>query len=135
MCLSDTAEYWWREPRMPYTGRDFKHNPNHKCSHYNPASGNVATTVYIGDINCYECIKNMDNDITLKIGLKKGNAPETFYMSIKGRKQYNAQKKFNEKYGLCSCGSIWRIRKNKSTGEQFLGCSSYPRCTKTKSLK
>ncbi len=30
MSMSDTAEYWWREPKMPYSGKQFKHNPNHK---------------------------------------------------------------------------------------------------------
>lgn len=134
MSLSDTAEYWWKYPRMPYSGRTFKHNPNHKCSHYNPSSGNTNTTIYIGDINCFKCIQNMENDATLKDGLKEGNAPETFYMSKREKKAFYAQKRFNEEHGVCSCGSIWQPRINKATGQMFLGCSDYPKCKKTKSL-
>ena len=78
MALSDTAEYWWKEPRFGYSGKDFKHNPNHRCSHYKPSSGNTDTTIYIGDINCYECIENLNNGTASKDGLKDVNAPETF---------------------------------------------------------
>ena len=128
------AEYWWREPRAIYGGPTFRHNPNHKCSHYNPASGNTETTIYIGDINCYECIKNIELATASIEGLKEGNAPETFYMSKKERKRFNAQKRFNEEHGICTCGCNWVVRKNSKTNLEFLGCSNYPNCTNTKAI-
>lgn len=134
MALSDMAEAWWREPHMTYMGKEFKHNPNHKCSHYNPSSGNVDTTIYIGDINCYECIENLNSGTASNEGLKDGNAPETFYMSKREKKNFNAQKRFNEQHGKCSCGCNWQIRKNRNNGQEFLGCINYPTCKNTKSI-
>lgn len=134
MSMSDTAEYWWKEPRFGYAGRNFKHNPNHKCEHYNPSSGNTDTTKYIGDINCFECIKNLESGIASKDGLIEGNAPETYYMSHSQRKKHNAQKRFNEQYGKCPCGCNWQIRKNRSNNQEFLGCINYPTCKNTKAM-
>ena len=132
MSLPDEAEIWWKIPSKPYNGKSFKHNPNHKCSHYNPSSCNTDTTIYIGDINCYECIENLNNGTSSKEGLKEGKAPETFYMSKRERKLFNQQKAFNEQHGKCSCGCSWQIRKNRTTNQEFLGCSNYPTCKNTK---
>lgn len=136
MALTDTTEYWWdiKYNYKEYNGRQFRHNPHHKCNHYNPSSGNTNTTIYIGDINCFKCIENLNNGIASKEGLIEGNAPETFYMSNKEKKLFNKRKLFNEKYGVCSCGSSFQIRKNKSNGKEFLGCINYPKCKNTKSI-
>lgn len=134
MSLSDTAEYWWDvKSHHLYTGRHFLHNPNHKCSHYNPSSGNIATTIYIDDINCFECLENIKNGLASTEGLKEGKAPETFYMTKKGKKAYNKQKAIDDKYGKCSCGCSWVIRINNRNKSEFLGCSNYPTCKNTKS--
>lgn len=135
MSLSDTAEYWWKEPKSPYLGKQFKHHPLHRCSHYNPLTGNTNVTRYIGDINCYECIDNLEKGISSKDGLIEGNAPETYYMSNGEKKRFNAKKLFNEKYGKCDCGCNWQIRKNRSNGQEFLGCINYPTCKNTKTIK
>ncbi len=134
--MSDTAEYWWdvKSKGFGYSGKNFRHNPNHKCSHYNPSSGNTETTIYLNDINCYECLKNIKNGIASTEGLKEGDSPEDFYMSKRQKKAYNKQKAFNETYGLCKCGSSMQIRTNKSNNQSFLGCIQYPKCKYTKSL-
>ena len=137
MSLSDTAEYWWDVKgynRKPYSGRNFKHIPNSTCGHIKPHTGNTATTPYIGDINCFACIELLKNGHT-RLGLIEGNAPPTYYMSIKEKKRYNKQQAFNIQHGLCECGSIMCIRQNKTTKEEFLGCIRYPLCKKTKSIK
>ena len=49
---------------------------------------------------------------------------------------YNNGKKSKElitqAYLTCNCGSKLKVRINKSTRTQFLGCSNYPECKKTK---
>jgi ssDNA-binding Zn-finger/Zn-ribbon topoisomerase 1 len=32
------------------------------------------------------------------------------------------------------CGSLLQIRRNRASGEEFLGCSSYPECDYTEEL-
>ena len=76
----------------------------------------------------------MKNGIASKEGLKEGPAPETFYMSKRGAKQFKKAKAFNELHGKCSCGCPWTIRKNRSSNQEFLGCSNYPKCKNTKSI-
>lgn len=133
MCLSDTAEYWWDvKNRTPYSGKNFRHHTNYACSHINHITGNTATTPYIEDINCYECIEEIKRGN--KEGLIEGKAPEDYYLSNAGKKAYRKQKAFNDKYGLCPCGSIWAIRKNSKTGNEFLGCLQYPKCKNTKPI-
>lgn len=135
MSLPDTAEYWWgiKDHRI-YTGKQFKHNPNHKCSHFNPASGNVDTTPYIDDINCFECIENLKSGLASKEGLREGKAPETFYMSKREKKAFNKKQEFIKKYGICPCGCNWMIRVNTKTKQEFLGCVNYPTCKNTKTI-
>lgn len=135
MSLSDTAEYWWdiKSRGYGYAGRDFKHIPNSTCGHIKPYTGNTSTTPYIGDINCFACIELLKNGYNRE-GLIEGNAPATYYMSIKERKRYNKQQAFNLQHGLCECGSIMQIRMNSKTKEEFLGCIQYPKCKKTKSI-
>jgi hypothetical protein len=134
MSLSDTAEYWWDiKSHRPYEGRQFRHHPNYDCSHINTKTGNTETTPYIIDINCFECIEAIKNGNIE--GLVEGEVPPTFYMSKKEKKEYNKRKVFIEQHGTCACGSNWKIRTNSNNGEHFLGCFSYPKCKKTKSLK
>ena len=134
MSMSDTAEYWAdvKAHRPIYSGKNFKHIPDKKCSHYKPITGNTSTTPYIDDINCYECIERIKNGF--RDGLIEGKAHETYYMSNRERKAFNSAKVFNEKYGKCSCGSHWTIRINKTNNKEFLGCSNYPHCKNTKTI-
>jgi hypothetical protein len=37
-------------------------------------------------------------------------------------------------YGACTCGGIFVKRTNRSDGGEFLGCSNFPTCRKTKQL-
>lgn len=125
MCLSDTAEYWWREPKMPYSGMHFVHIPNSTCGHIRKETGNTDTSEYLNDINCFAClelIKQNGNIYNLKEGLSK-------------REQSKIDKeKHRFRFGKCTCGSPMQERRNKITGQKFLGCIQYPRCKNTKSL-
>lgn len=38
-------------------------------------------------------------------------------------------------HGTCTCGGFFVIRTNRKDGNQFLGCSNYPRCKTTKILE
>lgn len=133
MCLSDTAEYWQDvKSHKHYTGRHFYHHPTYTCSHYNNVTLNIARTPYIKDINCFECKKQIEQGNVL--GVLNEDAPEDYYLSKNAKKAYRKRKDFNEKHGTCSCGSVWTIRINSKTNEQFLGCSNYPKCKNTKTL-
>ena len=128
--MSDTAEYWFNKNSKPiYMGPAFYHIPNEKidCGHRKHH-----TTPYINDINCHACKKLISEGY--KEGLIEGDSPETYYMSIKEKKNHNRQKRFNELHGKCECGSIWVIRKNSKTNTEFLACLQYPKCRKTKSI-
>lgn len=135
MSLPDMAEAWWKDHTYyGYTGPHFYHHPNKLCSHYRPQTGNIDTTPYINDINCHECKSKIESGEFSKNELKLEDSPETYYMSHGERKKYNKQKAFNNLHGKCSCGSIWTIRKNKTTNQEFLGCLQYPKCKNTKKL-
>lgn len=125
MSLPDGAEYWWREPRMPYGGKQFTHIPNSECGHICVATGNTDTSEYLNDVNCYAClelIKKNGNIYNLKEGTSK-------------REQSKIDKeKHRFRFGKCDCGSPMCERNNAKTGQKFLGCTSYPTCKKTKSI-
>lgn len=36
------------------------------------------------------------------------------------------------KLGRCECGGVEVTRTNRTTGKAFIGCSNYPRCTRTR---
>jgi len=131
--MSDTAEYWWDiKDHHVYMGPTFRHHPVHRCSHYNPHSGNVLTTPYIEDINCYECkewIKNNGTD-----GLLEGKASPDFYMTKTAGKKWRKDQEEIKRIGRCPCGSRWVERTNKATGERFFGCLRYPKCKNTKPI-
>lgn len=123
MSLSDTAEYWWREPRMPYTGKEFTHIPDSTCGHINPSTGNTRTSKYLNDINCYSCLELIKNNGNI-YGLIEGVSPN----------QQSAidKEKHRTRFGVCGCGGVFVERINRSTKQAFLGCSNYPSCKKTK---
>lgn len=129
MSMSDTAEYWFNSRSGLGLGNMFTHAKDIECGH----NHNTMDTIYIDDITCNSC-KKIVSESTLD-SFKEGKAPETYYMSHKEKKQYNAQKRFIEQYGKCPCGCNWQIRKNSKTNEEFLGCINYPKCKNTKSIK
>lgn len=123
MCMSDTAEYWWGiRNKMPYCGIDFTHIPNSNCGHIKPYTGNTMTSEYINDINCFACLKLIEeNKNTYK--LKEG-------ISRIQQKQIDREK-HRYRFGKCECGSPLCERTNKNTNQIFLGCLNYPICVKT----
>lgn len=127
MALSDTAEYWFNKNNFHYPN-NFRHGKGIVCGH----NHNIMDTEYIEDVECRACVK------IIKEGNAKwmleGKAPEMYYMSNSEKKRYKKQKAFNEKHGKCSCGSIWIIRHNSKTKNDFLGCLQYPKCKNTKSI-
>lgn len=36
---------------------------------------------------------------------------------------------------ICKCGNVMLLRKNRADGSQFYGCSKYPQCTETLSIR
>lgn len=128
MSLSDTAEYWddVKRTRYPYSGKHFIHIPDSTCGHIKPATGNTDTSVFLNDINCYACLQLLKINGNI-YGLKEG---------ISRKKQSEIDKeKYRLRFGKCECGSHFVERINKQTNQKFLGCSSYPKCKKTKSKK
>lgn len=125
MALTDTAEYWNDiKNNYPYRGRQFTHAKGYNCSHINVGSGNIRTSEWLNDVNCFECLKAIEENGNI-YGLKEGISP----------KQQSAidKEKHRFRYGKCDkCGSPLQPRKNKSNGQWFLGCSNYPKCRNTK---
>lgn len=128
MSMSDTAEYWF-DKNMPRSFNTFRHAEKIDCGH----NHNTKDTPYIDDVECNACKKIIKE--TNPEWLKAGKAPETFYMSHREKKKFNKQKRFNDEHGKCPCGCNWMVRKNRTTGNEFLGCVNYPKCKNTKSLK
>jgi hypothetical protein len=123
MALSDTAEYWWWGPKMPYMGKQYIHIPNSTCGHIKPETGNTDVSEYLNDVNCFACLKLLEQNGNI-YGLKEGTSK---------REQSKIDKeKHRFRYGKCECGSPMTVRKNSKTGEGFLGCVNYPKCKKTK---
>jgi hypothetical protein len=111
MCLSDTAEYWWKDPK-PLKLPKFVHLKNLNCGHYH-----VATTNKLINVDCHACISKIKNTPELNKRLEQ---------AIKSKEDH----KF--RFGKCECGSPMCERKNKKTNQVFLGCVRWPNCTKTK---
>ena len=126
MALSDTAEYWLDvKSHHPYMGRHFIHIPRSTCGHINHHTGNVDTSEYLNDINCFACldlIKQNGNIYNLKEVISKRQQREI------------DREKHKFRFWKCECGSPMCERVNKKTGEKFLGCLQYPKCKKTKSI-
>jgi len=125
MSLSDTAEYWWREPRIPYSGKQFTHIPNSTCGHIKKETGNTDTSEYLNDINCYACLKLIEEN---------GNVYNLIEGTSKREQSKIDKEKHRFRFGKCDCGHPMTIRINNTTKERFLGCKMYPRCKNTKSI-
>ncbi len=95
-----------------------------------------AETEYFNDVECRACRKIIEEN--RPDNLLDGDAPKYYYYSKtyakKMRKADLEQKEFNDKYGVCDCGCDLVIRTNTKDKKQFLGCSSYPKCKKTKNI-
>lgn len=129
MSLPDSAEYWWDVKRNRSSGPNtFFHAKGLDCGH----NHNVETA-YIDDVTCYACKKIIAENPP--DNMKPGPAPEAYYLRGKDRTRYFARKAFIEQHGHCSCGYDWAIRTNSKDRTQFLGCSNYPKCRKTKPYK
>lgn len=128
MCMSDEAEFWfsYNYPREGYMGRHFIHIKDSECGHFNKNTGNVDSSEYLNDINCFACLKLIEQNGNI-YGLKEG---------ISKREQSKIDKeKHRFRFGKCECGSPLCERVNKQTKIKFLGCINYPKCKKTYPLK
>jgi len=125
MSMTDTAEYWADVKRnYPYVGPDYYHIPNIDCGHRH-----LYEAKRLGDVNCRSCLKLIEEGLS-------HNLPEGKTISKYERKRLNAIKQLELKFGRCSkCGSLMTERVNKTTKEKFLGCTNYPNCKTTKTLK
>lgn len=122
--MTDTAEDWFYHnyPKMPYMGRHFVHIPNSECGHIRDWTGNIDTSEYINDINCFACLELIEKNGNIH-GLKEG---------ISRREQSKIDKeKHRFRFGKCDCGSPLCERVNKQKGTKFLGCINFPKCRKT----
>lgn len=110
MSLPDSAEYWWdvKSRRTKYT---FTHIKGVACGHHH-----LAETDVVSHIDCRACKKILAELPEIKEALEKKYEKRAF------------------PNGKCSCGHAFIKRTNKVNGEQFLGCSNYPKCKNTKSI-
>lgn len=125
MALSDTAEYWWKDPKMPYMGRKFIHIEKSSCGHINDMTGNNRISKYLNDINCFACLELIKENGNV-YDLKEGTSPAQQSAIDKEKNKF--------KYGKCPCGSAMCIRKNNKNKKEFMGCVNYPTCKLTKSI-
>lgn len=115
MALTDTTEYWWDVKNHFENKRPaFTHIKGYDCGHFH-----VHETKKLTQVDCYACLKHIENTPELKQRLEQS-------------KQSKEQYKF--RFGKCECGSPMCERKNKSTGEIFLGCTQYPKCKHTRAV-
>ncbi len=107
-------------------GRQFVHIPNSECGHIRPWTGNIDTSEYINDINCFACLELIEKNGNI-YSLKEG---------ISRREQSKIDKENHRfRFGKCECGSPLCERINSITKQKFLGCINYPKCKKTYSIK
>lgn len=112
MCLPDSAEYWWDvKGRNRTTKHVFTHIKGVPCGHYH-----VNETDCVELIDCRSCKRILDE------------LPE-----IKHKLELDFNKYFYPN-GKCSCGGAFKERINSSNGNNFLGCSNYPKCKNTKQI-
>lgn len=93
----------------------YVHHPSYSCSHKKP--GNMRTSQFIEDISCRECLR------VIKSGLASA-----------GRRSENKLRVTTDKV-RCECGAAMVKRVNKVTGQEFLGCSDFPKCRITYKTK
>ena len=112
MSLPDSAEYWWDVKNHRNKRPSFIHIKGYDCGHFH-----VHETTKLMQVDCHACLKHIENIPELK-------------QRIEQSKRAIEQYKF--RFGKCECGSPMCERKNKSTGEMFLGCTQYPKCKLTR---
>jgi len=94
--MTDTSEYWEDVKRnYPYTGKQFTHMINSKCGHINPMTGNTVVSQYLGDVNCYACLKLIKQTGNI-YGLIDGMSPK--------KKSKIDKLKHIQRLGKCGCG-------------------------------
>jgi ssDNA-binding Zn-finger/Zn-ribbon topoisomerase 1 len=131
MSLSDTAEYWQDVKSyrpINFNRKQYYHIPNAECGrkHWNEAKA-------LGDVNCKDCLDLLEQGY-------EHNLPDgkTDFRS-NGQKKRDAkaekEKLERERLGKCQCGCQRVERVNKQSGTKFLGCSNYPKCNITTSIK
>ena len=126
--MSDEAEFWfnYNSPKEVYMGRHFIHIKDSECGHFKKNTGNVDSSEYLNDINCFACLKLIEQNGNI-YGLKEG---------VSKREQSKIDKeKHRFHFGKCECGSPLCQRINTKSKEKFLGCINYPKCKKTYPLK
>lgn len=112
MSLPDSAEYWWDVKGYNRPSKHiFTHIEGIECGHYH-----VYETKDVSEIDCHACKKVLVEMPEIKEQLMVENEKEKY------------------PNGRCSCGAAFTKRKNKSNGNEFLGCSRYPKCKNTKTL-
>lgn len=125
--MTDTAEYWNDVKRNhPHVGPNYFHVPGAACGHRH-----LFEAKKLGDVNCRACLKLIDE------GLHHDLPPGVYESKSAKKRRLKHERCVLEQenlYGRCSCGSLFTPRTNSSTRQQFLGCSSYPRCKNTKSI-
>lgn len=143
MSLSDTAEYWHDVHRRkpPYNGKDFYHIPKADCGHHHYYEAKM-----LGDVNCYACLELIKQGYDHGLPEGKSSYLPNTESTKKGReKARKAEEKrlkdekiarLRKENGSCpKCGSYLLIRKNRTTKEQFFGCSNFPQCKFTRSFE
>ena len=127
MSLPDTAEYWQDvKSREPYTGRNFYHIPGANCGHRH-----LFEAKKLGDVNCFACLELIAQGY--EHGLEEGKTDFRSKSQKKRDRKEELARIEREKFGKCTCGHCRVKRKNKITGQFFLGCSNYPKCKITSS--
>ena len=92
---------------------------------------------YHKDITCPRCRTILSEDPELKAAFSALTADDVIVKMPEKPYFYNYKNGYNKEvitqaYLTCNCGSKLKVRINKSTRTQFLGCSNYPECKKTK---
>lgn len=116
MSLPDGTEYWWgvkgydRKEKFSHT-----HIKGCQCGHFH-----IQETSIFREVDCSAC---------RKIVSEMGNI---FNLDMSTEKEAKEQRRLEKIQSACSCGGKFVKRTNKSSREEFYGCSRYPKCKKTK---
>lgn len=121
--MTDTAEYW-ADAKRNYVGPNYSHVPGASCGHRH-----LFEAKKLGDVNCKSCLKLIEDGLqhNLLPGISESKSAKKRRL-----KQENYIKTQEQLYGRCKCGSLFTLRINSFTKQQFLGCSNYPTCKNTK---
>ena len=133
--MTDTAEYWQDvKKKSAYVGVQYSHIPDIDCGHRH-----LHETSIIKNINCNACKKLLTPEIikVLNDASVKEIANKDRALMRREKKARSKRKKRIIKLNLipCICTHSMAIRTNHMTNEQFYGCTNYPVCKHTKSIK